>query len=45
MPVSPAIIPKNIKTSIDPPRAPNSGRFNNTLSFETFRSLSSFDFS
>ncbi len=34
----------NIKTSIEPPRAPNSGLFNNTLSLDTFLSLSSFIF-
>ena len=43
IPVSPATIPKKIKTSIDPPRAPSSGLFNKTLSLETFLNLSSFD--
>ena len=41
IPVSPATIPKKIKTSIAPPRAPSSGLFNNNLNFETFFSLSS----
>ena len=34
MPVSPATIPKKIKTKIAPPRAPSSGLFNKTFKFE-----------
>ena len=34
-------IPKNIKTKMEPPKAPNSGRFNTTFSLETFLILSS----
>ena len=41
IPVSPATIPKNINTNIDPPRAPSSGLFNRTFNLETFCSLSS----
>ena len=41
IPVSPATIPKKINTNIDPPKAPNSGLFNKTLSGEIFFNLSS----
>ena len=41
IPVSPATIPKNINTKIDPPKAPSSGLFNKTLKGEIFFNLSS----
>lgn len=44
IPLSPAIIPKKMKTNMDPPNAPSSGLFNNFFNLETLLSLSSWDF-